>query len=83
MIDLIYFLLIGIVAGFLAGWLRKGKGFGLIYNLILGMAGSFVGSKLLGILGITGHGFVGQVIVASIGALLLIFLGNVIFGKKS
>ena len=83
MIDLIYFLLIGIVAGFLAGWILKGKGFGWIINLILGMAGSFVGSKLLWIIGITGTGFIGRVIVASIGALVLIFLVNLIFGKKS
>ena len=53
-------ILIGILAGFLAGKLMRGRGFGLIVDLLLGIIGSFVGSWLFGKLGIaTSGGFIG------------------------
>jgi uncharacterized membrane protein YeaQ/YmgE (transglycosylase-associated protein family) len=68
-------ILIGILAGFLAGKLMRGKGFGLIVDLLLGIIGSFVGSWLFGKLGIaTSGGFIGQLLVSLVGALILLFL---------
>ncbi len=80
--ELIYIILIGIAAGFLAGWLMKGKGFGWIINLLLGIAGSLIGGWLFGILGISlGSGILGTLITATIGAVVLIFIVN-FFKKK-
>ncbi len=50
--NLIWFIVICIVAGFLAGRLTKGKGFGLLANLIIGVGGAFLGTWLFGVLGI-------------------------------
>ena len=80
--EFIYIILIGIAAGFLAGWLMKGKGFGWIINLLLGIAGSLIGGWLFGILGISlGSGILGTLITATIGAVVLIFIVN-FFKKK-
>lgn len=68
-------ILIGILAGFLAGKLMRGKGFGLLVDLLLGIVGSFVGSWVFVKLGIaTSGGFVGQLLVSLVGALILLFL---------
>jgi uncharacterized membrane protein YeaQ/YmgE (transglycosylase-associated protein family) len=66
------FLLIGLVAGWLAGVIMKGKGFGLIGNLIVGVIGAILGGWLLG--GLIGGGLIGALVVALIGALILLFL---------
>lgn len=80
--DFIWIVLIGIAAGFLAGKIMKGGGFGLVINLLLGLAGAFIGGWLLGVLGINlGEGIVGSLIAATIGAVLLIFIVG-LFKKK-
>ena len=66
--SIIYFLLIGLVAGWIAGLVMKGRGFGLLGNLLLGVLGAIVGGWLLG------GGLVGSLIIAVMGALLLLFL---------
>jgi uncharacterized membrane protein YeaQ/YmgE (transglycosylase-associated protein family) len=67
--NLIWFIVIGIVAGFLAGRLTKGKGFGLLANLIIGVGGAFLGAWLFGVLGISlGSGIIGSLVTALIGA---------------
>ncbi len=71
---LITMLLIGLAAGWLAGQIWKGSGFGLLWNLIIGVAGSFLGGFLFRLLGISFHGIVGSIIAALIGALLLLFI---------
>jgi len=79
----LYIALIGILAGFIAGKIMKGKGFGLIINLILGVVGSFIGGWLLGIFGLSlGSGLIGTLITATIGAIVLIFGVNLVKGKK-
>jgi uncharacterized membrane protein YeaQ/YmgE (transglycosylase-associated protein family) len=81
--ELLYLVLIGIAAGFLAGLILKGKGFGWLINLILGVAGSFLGGWLLGKLGFNiGSGLIGTLITATIGALILVFVVNLIKKKK-
>lgn len=73
--ELLYIILIGIAAGFLAGLVMKGRGFGIVVNLILGILGSFIGGWLLGKLGISfGGGLVGTLVTATIGAIVLIFV---------
>ncbi|MBL0160392.1 MAG: GlsB/YeaQ/YmgE family stress response membrane protein [Bryobacterales bacterium] len=76
--DLLWFLLIGILAGWLAGQVMKGGGYGLIGDLVLGIIGAFVGGWILGLVGVTAGGFIGRVITATIGAVLLVFLVRLI-----
>jgi uncharacterized membrane protein YeaQ/YmgE (transglycosylase-associated protein family) len=71
---LVWFLLIGLVAGWLAGQLMKGRGFGLIGNLIVGVIGAFVGGFLFRILGLTAGGLIGSLVVAFVGAVVLLFI---------
>ena len=81
--EIIYIILIGIAAGFLAGLLMKGQGFGWLINLLLGIAGSFIGGWLLGELGISlGRGLVGTLISATLGAILLLVIVSLIKGKR-
>jgi len=71
--SLIVLLLVGLVAGWLAGKLIDGTGFGLIGDLGVGIIGAFIGSWLLGALGIfIGMGLIGAIISATIGAVVLL-----------
>jgi len=81
--SLIYLLIVGAIAGWLAGQVMKGRGFGLIGNIILGIVGAFVGRYLLGeVLGVSlGGGDVGVILTAVIGAVVL--LGIVGLIKKA
>ncbi len=72
---LIWFILIGIAAGWLAGQLMKGGGFGLVGDLVVGVVGALLGGYIFGLLGISaGGGLLGSLVVATIGAVLLLFL---------
>jgi uncharacterized membrane protein YeaQ/YmgE (transglycosylase-associated protein family) len=74
MSGLIYFLLIGLVAGWLAGQIMKGGGFGLAGNLVVGVIGAVIGGWLFGILGLSAHGTVGSIVTATAGAVVLLFV---------
>jgi len=75
LIGLIYFLLIGIIAGWLASALMKGGGRrSLLRYLILGIIGSFLGGFLFRLVGLAAYGLIAQLIMATIGAVVLIFL---------
>lgn len=75
---MIGFLLIGLVAGWLAGRLMKGEGFGLVGNLVLGVVGAFVGGFTLRMIGFDAVGLIGELITATLGAVMLLVLGRVI-----
>ncbi len=75
---LIIFLAIGAVAGWLAGTLMKGGGFGLLGNIIVGIIGAVLGGFVFGLLGITTEGMVGSIITATVGAVILIFAVRII-----
>ena len=72
--SIITFLLVGIIAGFLAGMFIKGKGFGVSGNLIIGVVGAFVGGFLLRLIGFESHGIISDVITAFIGSVVFLFL---------
>ena len=76
--DFLIFIVIGIVAGWLAGVLMKGGGFGLLGDLILGIIGSVVGGFAFGLLGFESTGTLGSLITATVGAMLFIALLRVI-----
>lgn len=64
----------GIIAGWLAGKLMKGKGFGLVGDLVIGILGAVVDGWLSGLVGIAAWGFIGNIIVAVVGALVLLYV---------
>ena len=63
----------GILAGFIASKLQSGSGKGLLVNLFLGVVGSFIGGWLFTLLGIQAYGFIGTLVCAVIGALILLW----------
>lgn len=70
-----------LVIGFLAGWIAErstNRDHGLLTNILVGIAGSFVGGTLAGMLNVVYHGFIGNLIVATVGAVLVLF----IFGRS-
>ena len=72
---LLWFLLIGLIAGWLAGTLMKGGGFGVIGDIVVGIIGALLGGWLFGMLGVgVGGGLLGAIITATIGACLLILI---------
>jgi len=72
---LLIFLVIGAIAGWLAGIIMRGGGFGLIGNIIVGVLGAFIGGYLLPRLGISiGGGWIDQIVSALIGAVILLFI---------
>lgn len=79
--ELFYALLIGALAGWLAGVLTKGQGFGLLGNIIVGVLGALLGSQLFGWLGISAGGTLGKLIMSVIGALVLLYLISLIRKK--
>ncbi len=72
--SLIIFLLIGAIAGWLAGQIMKGGGYGLVGDIIVGIIGAFIGGWLFGRLGIAAGGIIGMIIAATVGSIILIAL---------
>ena len=75
--NVIWFLIVGVIAGWLAGLLVKGGGFGLIGDLVVGIIGALIGGLLFGG-GLLGGGVLGSILVATIGAVILLVVLRVI-----
>ncbi|MFT3681628.1 MAG: GlsB/YeaQ/YmgE family stress response membrane protein [Ferruginibacter sp.] len=76
-------LILGAVAGWLGGQLFKGSGLGLIGNIVVGIIGGFIGYWVFGQLGISlGSGWLGYIFTAAIGAVILLAIINLVFGKR-
>jgi len=69
-------IIVGCVAGFLAGKIMKGKGYGCLLNIVLGIIGGVIGGKALKILEIEWGGLVGQIGTAVIGAVLVLWIAS-------
>ncbi len=76
--SLILFLVIGLVAGWLAGLIMKGGGFGLVGDLVVGVVGALLGGWLFSLLGISLGGIIGSLVMALVGAMVLLFLVRLI-----
>lgn len=76
--NIVIFLLIGLVAGWLAALLMRGKGLGIVGNMILGVIGAFVGGFLFRLVGLAAYSLFGSIIVATVGAIVLILLVRLI-----
>jgi uncharacterized membrane protein YeaQ/YmgE (transglycosylase-associated protein family) len=81
MLYLLWVVLLGILAGWIAGKIFRGRGFGLLGDLVVGVVGSFLGSFIFGLLGLAAYGLIGRLIVAVVGAVILLWLVRLI--KKS
>ena len=75
--NVIWFLIVGVIAGWLAGVLVKGGGFGLIGDLVVGIIGALIGGLLFGG-ALLGGGVLGSILVATIGAVILLLVIRVI-----
>ena len=81
LIHLIFFLLIGLAAGWLAGQITKGKSYGLVNDLIVGVVGAFLGGILFSLLGLSASNLIGSLITATVGAIVFLYLLRTI-GKR-
>jgi uncharacterized membrane protein YeaQ/YmgE (transglycosylase-associated protein family) len=74
MFSWIYFLLIGLAAGWLAGKIMTGHSFGIAVNLAVGVVGAVLGGLVFHVVGLAATGLLGSLICATVGAILLLFL---------
>ena len=72
--SLIWLIVVGLIAGWAAGKIMRGGGYGPAIDILLGIVGAVVGGWLLGLLGLHAGGLIGEIVVAIIGALFLIWL---------
>ena len=82
-VNTIIFIVVGCLAGFVAGKIMRGGGFGFIVNLVLGVIGGLVGGWVLNLLGVTWGGFWGQLGTAIIGAIIILALASLFNRGKS
>ena len=78
MTGLLAWIVVGIIAGWAAGKIMKGSGFGAVWDLVLGIAGAVVGGYLVGALGFAAGGMLSTILVAILGACLLIGLSRLV-----
>ena len=72
--DIIWFLLIGLVAGWLASLITKREGKGIVSYLIIGVVGAFLGGFVFRMLHLLAYGLLGELVIATVGAVILLFL---------
>ncbi len=75
---MIYLLFVGLIAGWLAGKIMKGSGYGIIGDIVIGVIGALIGGHVLGWMGIFAYGLIGSICTAVVGAVLLIFIVRLI-----
>ena len=81
--EIIGTIIIGALAGWLGSMVFKGSGLGLLWNIIVGILGGFVGYWVFGKLNISlGEGWIGAILTGAIGALIILFILNLIIKKK-
>ena len=76
MIALVWQIAIGILAGWLAGKIMRGRGYGVLMDLVLGIVGSMLGGLIFGLLGLSATGLVGRLVVATAGAVIVIYIAR-------
>ena len=77
----IWYIIIGIVAGFLAGKIMRGGGFGLIINLLLGILGGVLGSWVFALFSLAASRLIGSLITSTVGAVLVLWIAS-LFSKS-
>ena len=77
----IWYIIIGIVAGFFAGKIMRGGGFGLVINLLLGILGGVLGGWVFALFGLAASGLIGSLITSTVGAILVWWIAS-LFSKS-
>jgi uncharacterized membrane protein YeaQ/YmgE (transglycosylase-associated protein family) len=77
---LVWWILIGLLAGWLAGVVTRGRGFGCLADIVIGLVGAVIGGWVFSKLGITAFGFFGSVAAATVGAVLLVAVARLLSG---
>lgn len=72
--NLLYTVIVGLIAGWLAGQVMKGGGYGVFVDIILGILGGVVGGWVFGLLGLHAGGLAGRIVVSFIGAVILVWV---------
>ena len=72
--NLLWWCIVGLIAGFLAGKVMKGGGFGVAMDIVIGIVGAIIGGWVFGLIGIYAGGLIGSIVVAFVGAVLLIWI---------
>ena len=76
---LLWWIIVGLIAGFLAGKVMRGGGFGVLMDIVIGMVGAILGGWVFGVLGVyPGFGLIGSILVAFVGACILLWLVRLI-----
>jgi len=78
----ILFLIIGALAGWLAGQVMKGRGFGIIGNIVVGVLGAFIGGLLFRLVGFAALGLLAELITATVGAVILLWIVSYLRKQK-
>lgn len=78
----LWYIIIGIVAGFIASKLMRGGGFGLLVNLLVGVVGGVLGGWVFGLLGIATTGLLGSLITSTVGAVVLLWIVSLFNNRK-
>jgi uncharacterized membrane protein YeaQ/YmgE (transglycosylase-associated protein family) len=78
--SLIGWLIIGLIAGWLAGKLSRGRGYGCFTDIILGVLGAFIGGWIFGKIGLFGGGFIYSLAAATVGAVVLVGIVHLLGG---
>jgi uncharacterized membrane protein YeaQ/YmgE (transglycosylase-associated protein family) len=76
---MLYSIVVGLIAGWLAGQVMRGSGYGILIDIVLGLVGGIVGGWLFGALGVfPGGGVIGSILVAFVGAVILVAIAHAI-----
>lgn len=74
--DILTFIIIGLIAGWVAGALTEGRGFGVLGNIVVGIVGALIGGFILDLANVTAYGFVGSLLMAVLGAVIFLAILN-------
>jgi len=74
----VWWIVVGLIAGWAAGKIMKGGGYGVVMDIVLGIVGAVVGGWLMGLIGIYSGSLIGTIIIAIIGAVFLIWLSRIL-----
>lgn len=80
--DFLAFIIVGLLAGWFAGLIFRGRGFGFIGNLVIGVVGALIGGFIIGLFGEESEGFLESLVTSIIGALVLLAILNALSTKR-
>ena len=79
---IIWWIIVGLIAGWAAGKIMKGSGYGPIMDVVIGVVGAIIGGWVMSLLGFGGGGLIWTIIVAIIGAVVLVWLVRLVTGNR-